>query len=133
MTLTLEGDGNDYVGKGLSGGKLVIYHPRQSEFVPEREHFDRKCLPVWRDERRGLYFWRDVAGESGFAVRNSGATAVVEEKGVGDHGCEYMTNGLVVVLGRTWAKFCGGHDGRNRVRTGSIWRFPDGALQPGGS
>jgi glutamate synthase (NADPH) large chain len=106
VTLTLEGDANDYVGKGLSGGKLIIYHPRQSEFVPEENILiGNVCL---YGATSGEAYFGGMAGER-FAVRNSGATAVVE--GVGDHGCEYMTNGLVVVLGRTGRNFAAGMTG----------------------
>ena len=106
VTLTLEGDANDYVGKGLSGGRLIIYHPRQSEFVPEENILiGNVCL---YGATGGEAFFGGMAGER-FAVRNSGATAVIE--GVGDHGCEYMTNGLVVVLGRTGRNFAAGMTG----------------------
>jgi glutamate synthase domain-containing protein 3 len=106
VTLTLEGDANDYVGKGLSGGKLIIYHPRKSEFVPEENILiGNVCL---YGATGGEAFFGGMAGER-FAVRNSGATAVVE--GVGDHGCEYMTNGLVVVLGNTGRNFAAGMTG----------------------
>ena len=106
VTLALEGDANDYVGKGLSGGRLVIYHPRKSEFVPEENILiGNVCL---YGATSGEAFFAGMAGER-FAVRNSGATAVVE--GVGDHGCEYMTNGLVVVLGRTGRNFAAGMTG----------------------
>jgi glutamate synthase domain-containing protein 2/glutamate synthase domain-containing protein 1/glutamate synthase domain-containing protein 3 len=106
VTLTLEGDGNDYVGKGLSGGRLVIYHPRKSEFVPEENILiGNVCL---YGATSGEAFFGGMAGER-FAVRNSGATTVVE--GVGDHGCEYMTNGLVIVLGRTGRNFAAGMTG----------------------
>jgi glutamate synthase (ferredoxin) len=106
VTLALEGDANDYVGKGLSGGKLLIYHPRQSEFVPEENILiGNVCL---YGATSGEAYFAGMAGER-FAVRNSGATAVVE--GVGDHGCEYMTNGLVVVLGRTGRNFAAGMTG----------------------
>src|SRR3984885_2090029 len=106
VTLALEGDANDYVGKGLSGGKLVIYHPRASEFVPEENILvGNVCL---YGATSGEAYFAGMAGER-FAVRNSGATAVVE--GVGDHGCEYMTNGLIVVLGRTGRNFAAGMTG----------------------
>ena len=106
VTLTLEGEANDYVGKGLSGGKLIIYPPRKSEFVPEENILvGNVCL---YGATSGEAFFSGMAGER-FAVRNSGATAVVE--GVGDHGCEYMTNGLVVVLGRTGRNFAAGMTG----------------------
>ena len=106
VTLTLEGQANDYVGKGLSGGKLVIYPPRQSRFVPEENILvGNVCL---YGATSGEAFFNGMAGER-FAVRNSGATAVVE--GVGDHGCEYMTNGLAVILGRTGRNFAAGMTG----------------------
>jgi glutamate synthase (NADPH) large chain len=106
VTLALEGDANDYVGKGLSGGKVVVYHPRQSEFVPEENILiGNVCL---YGATSGEAYFAGMAGER-FAVRNSGATTVVE--GVGDHGCEYMTNGLVVVLGRTGRNFAAGMTG----------------------
>jgi glutamate synthase (NADPH/NADH) large chain len=106
VTLTLEGDANDYVGKGLSGGRLIIYHARKSEFVPEENILiGNVCL---YGATSGEAFFGGMAGER-FAVRNSGATAVVE--GVGDHGCEYMTNGLVVVLGQTGRNFAAGMTG----------------------
>ena len=96
VTLELEGDANDYVGKGLSGGKLIVYPPRTSTFLPEENILVGNV--VLYGATSGEAFFNGVAGER-FAVRNSGATAVVE--GVGDHGCEYMTKGLVVVLGAT--------------------------------
>ncbi len=106
VTLTLEGDANDYVGKGLSGGKLVVFPPRQSTFLPEENILIGNV--VLYGATSGEAFFNGVAGER-FAVRNSGATAVVE--GVGDHGCEYMTKGLVVVLGRTGKNFAAGMSG----------------------
>src|SRR5487761_1571299 len=106
VTLTLEGEANDYVGKGLSGGRLIIYPPRESEFVTEENILiGNVCL---YGATSGEAFFNGMAGER-FAVRNSGATAVVE--GVGDHGCEYMTNGLVVVLGKTGRNFAAGMSG----------------------
>jgi glutamate synthase domain-containing protein 2/glutamate synthase domain-containing protein 1/glutamate synthase domain-containing protein 3 len=106
VTLTLEGEANDYVGKGLSGGRLVIYPPRKSEFVAEENILvGNVCL---YGATSGEVFFNGMAGER-FAVRNSGATAVVE--GVGDHGCEYMTRGLVVVLGKTGRNFAAGMTG----------------------
>ena len=113
VTLTLEGDANDYVGKGLSGGKLIVYPPRNSTFVPEENMLVGNV--VLYGATSGEAFFNGMAGER-FAVRNSGATAVVE--GVGDHGCEYMTKGLVVVLGRTGRNFARGHDRRHRVCAG---------------
>ncbi len=106
VTLTLEGEANDYVGKGLSGGRLIIYPPRKSRFVPEENILvGNVCL---YGATSGEVFFNGMAGER-FAVRNSGATAVVE--GVGDHGCEYMTRGLVVVLGKTGRNFAAGMTG----------------------
>jgi glutamate synthase (NADPH/NADH) large chain len=106
ITLTLAGDANDYVGKGLSGGRLVIYHPPNSKFIAEENILiGNVCL---YGATSGEVFFGGMAGER-FAVRNSGATAVVE--GVGDHGCEYMTNGLVVVLGKTGRNFAAGMTG----------------------
>ena len=106
VRLTLEGDANDYVGKGLSGGRLIIYPPRHSEFVPEENILiGNVCL---YGATSGEAYFNGMAGER-FAVRNSGATAVVE--GVGDHGCEYMTNGLVIVLGRAGRNFAAGMTG----------------------
>ena len=106
VTLTLEGDANDYVGKGLSGGKLVIYPPRSSAFLPE-ENILIGNVALY-GATGGEAFFNGMAGER-FAVRNSGATAVVE--GLGDHGCEYMTRGLVVVLGRCGRNFAAGMSG----------------------
>ena len=106
VSLTLEGDANDYVGKGLSGGKLVVFPPKSSSFLPEENILIGNV--VLYGATTGEAFFNGVAGER-FAVRNSGATAVVE--GVGDHGCEYMTNGLVVVLGSTGKNFAAGMSG----------------------
>ena len=102
----LEGDANDYVGKGLSGGKIIVYPPAASTFVPE-ENIIIGNVALYGATSGEAYF-RGVAGER-FAVRNSGAMAVVE--GVGDHGCEYMTGGRVVVLGRTGRNFAAGMSG----------------------
>jgi len=106
VTLELEGDANDYVGKGLSGGKLIVYPPRASTFLPE-ENIVIGNVALY-GATSGEAFLNGVAGER-FAVRNSGATAVVE--GLGDHGCEYMTNGLVVVLGKVGRNFAAGMSG----------------------
>ena len=106
VTLTLEGDANDYVGKGLSGGKIVVFPPKNSIFAPEENILVGNT--VLYGATSGEVYFNGVAGER-FAVRNSGATAVVE--GVGDHGCEYMTNGTVVVLGRTGRNFAAGMSG----------------------
>ena len=106
VTLKLEGDANDYVGKGLSGGHLVVYPPRDSGFAPE-ENILIGNVALY-GATGGEAFFNGVAGER-FAVRNSGATAVVE--GVGDHGCEYMTKGLVLVLGSCGRNFAAGMSG----------------------
>src|SRR3984893_464235 len=96
VALTLEGDANDYIGKGLSGGQLVVFPPREGTFVAEENILVGNV--VLYGATGGEAYFRGVAGER-FAVRNSGTLAVVE--GVGDHGCEYMTGGRVVVIGRT--------------------------------
>jgi len=106
VTLTLEGEANDYVGKGLSGGRVVIFPPKSSGFLPEESILVGNV--VLYGATSGEVFLNGVAGER-FAVRNSGATAVVE--GVGDHGCEYMTNGLVIVLGLCGRNFAAGMSG----------------------
>ena len=106
ITMTLEGDANDYIAKGLSGGRVVVYPSRQSRFVAE-ENIIVGNVALYGATSGEAYF-RGVAGER-FAVRNSGAHAVVE--GVGDHGCEYMTGGRVVVLGRTGRNFAAGMSG----------------------
>ena len=106
LTLELEGDANDYLGKGLSGGKIVVYPPKNSAFVPEDNILVGNVALYGATS--GTAFLNGVAGER-FCVRNSGATAVVE--GVGDHGCEYMTGGRVVVLGPTGRNFAAGMSG----------------------
>jgi len=106
ITLALEGDANDYVGKGLSGGRIVLAPPRRSTFAAEDNVIAGNVALYGATS--GEAFIRGVAGER-FAVRNSGAIAVVE--GVGDHGCEYMTGGRVVVLGRTGRNFAAGMSG----------------------
>ncbi len=106
ITLTLEGEANDYVGKGLSGGRIVMYPPRGSSFLPEESVLLGNVALYGATS--GEVFLSGVAGER-FAVRNSGATAVVE--GVGDHCCEYMTKGLVVVLGSCGRNFAAGMSG----------------------
>src|SRR6202521_1921655 len=106
VTLELEGECNDYVGKGLSGGRIVVYPPRDCPIVPEENIIVDNT--VLYGAISGEVFFRGVAGER-FAVRNSGATAVVE--GVGDHGCEYMTGGTVVVLGEAGRNFAAGMSG----------------------
>jgi len=106
VTLELEGDANDYVGKGLSGGRLIVYPPRTSTFLPE-ENILIGNVALYGATSGEAYF-NGMAGER-FAVRNSGATAVVE--GLGDHGCEYMTRGLVAVLGKVGRNFAAGMSG----------------------
>ena len=106
VTLELEGDANDYVGKGLSGGRLIIYPPSGSTFLPEENILIGNVALYGATS--GEAFLNGMAGER-FAVRNSGATAVVE--GLGDHGCEYMTRGLVVVLGKVGRNFAAGMSG----------------------
>jgi len=106
ITMTLEGDANDYFGKGLSGGRLVVFPPASAEFRAE-ENIIVGNVALY-GATGGEAFIRGVGGER-FAVRNSGASAVVE--GVGDHGCEYMTRGIVVVLGRTGRNFAAGMSG----------------------
>jgi glutamate synthase domain-containing protein 3 len=106
VTLELEGDSNDYLGKGLSGGRLIAYPPKTSSFLPEESILVGNV--VLYGATGGEVFLNGIAGER-FAVRNSGATAVVE--GVGDHGCEYMTNGTVLVLGATGRNFAAGMSG----------------------
>ncbi|MCA1597139.1 MAG: hypothetical protein LC772_12060, partial [Chloroflexi bacterium] len=106
ISLTLEGDANDYVGKGLSGGKIVIYPPRQSTFIAQ-DNILIGNVALYGATGGEAYF-RGKAGER-FAVRNSGAHAVVE--GAGDHCCEYMTGGIVVVLGKTGRNFAAGMSG----------------------
>jgi glutamate synthase (NADPH/NADH) large chain len=106
VTLELEGQANDYVGKGLSGGRIIAYPPRECAIVPEENIIVGNT--VLYGAISGELFLRGVAGER-FAVRNSGATAVVE--GCGDHGCEYMTGGTVVLLGKTGRNFAAGMSG----------------------
>ena len=106
VTLELEGDANDYFGKGLSGAKMIVYPHKESGFVAEENILIGNV--AFYGATSGKAFIRGKAGER-FAVRNSGATAVVE--GVGDHGCEYMTGGTVVVLGGTGRNFAAGMSG----------------------
>jgi glutamate synthase (NADPH/NADH) large chain len=106
VTFELDGDANDYVGKGLSGGRLVIRPPQQSGIVPEQSIIVGNTVLYGAID--GECYFRGVAGER-FAVRNSGAIAVIE--GAGDHCCEYMTGGVVVVLGRTGRNFAAGMSG----------------------
>ena len=106
ITLTVEGDANDYVGKGLSGGKIVIYPPKQSSFLAEENVIAGNVILY--GATGGEAYIRGIVAER-FAVRNSGAHAVVE--GIGDHGCEYMTGGRVVILGETGRNFGAGMSG----------------------
>ncbi|MFM8646195.1 MAG: glutamate synthase large subunit, partial [Methylocystis sp.] len=107
VTLRLEGEANDYVGKGISGGKIIVYPSRNAQKI-EPAHSIIVGNTVLYGAIAGECYFRGVAGER-FAVRNSGAMAVVE--GVGDHGCEYMTGGVVVVLGQTGRNFAAGMSG----------------------
>jgi len=106
ISLTLEGDANDYMGKGLSGGKIVVYPPKKATFVPEENILIGNVALYGATS--GKAFFRGKAGER-FCVRNSGAHTVVE--GTGDHCCEYMTGGVTVVLGRTGRNFGAGMSG----------------------
>ncbi|WP_377290915.1 glutamate synthase large subunit [Rhizobium sp. SG2393] len=106
VTFDLVGDGNDYVGKGLSGGRIIVRPPADSKIVPEQSIIVGNT--VLYGAIAGECYFNGVAGER-FAVRNSGAIAVVE--GVGDHGCEYMTGGVVVVIGETGRNFAAGMSG----------------------
>jgi glutamate synthase domain-containing protein 3 len=106
VTLRLVGDSNDYLGKGLSGGRIVVRTPEGSPFMSHENIIVGNT--VLYGATAGEVFINGVAGER-FCVRNSGVTAVVE--GVGDHGCEYMTGGLVVVLGKTGCNFAAGMSG----------------------
>ncbi len=106
ITLELEGDANDYFGKGLSGARLIAYPPKNASYIPE-ENIIIGNVALY-GATSGEAFIRGKAGER-FAVRNSGATVVVE--GVGDHGCEYMTGGVVVILGQTGNNFAAGMSG----------------------
>ena len=106
ITIRMEGDANDYVGKGLSGGKIIVYPSRSATFVPEENVLVGNV--VLYGATSGQAFFRGRAGER-FCVRNSGAHAVVE--GTGDHGCEYMTGGVAVVIGSTGRNFAAGMSG----------------------
>jgi glutamate synthase (NADPH/NADH) large chain len=107
VTLELEGEANDYVGKGLSGGKIVVYPPQEAKKLKPEESIIVGNTVLYGAIAGECYF-RGVAGER-FGVRNSGAIAVVE--GVGDHGCEYMTGGIIVVIGETGRNFAAGMSG----------------------
>ncbi len=126
VTMTLEGEANDYVGKGLSGGRVIVYPPRDAGFVAEENILIGNV--VLYGATSGEAFFNGMAGER-FAVRNSGAHAVVE--GVGDHGCEYMTNGLVIVLGSMRQKFRRRHERRHFLRLRRARRLHRKTLQPG--
>ncbi len=106
ITMLLEGDANDYLGKGLSGGKIAVFPPKNATFVPEENIIAGNVICYGAID--GEIYLRGVVGER-FCVRNSGARAVVE--GVGDHGCEYMTGGRVVVIGPTGRNFAAGMSG----------------------
>jgi glutamate synthase (NADPH/NADH) large chain len=106
ITMRLVGDANDYVGKGLSGGRIIVHPPEQSPFVPEENVIAGNVILYGATS--GEVYLRGIVGER-FCVRNSGATAVVE--GVGDHACEYMTGGRVIVLGMTGRNFGAGMSG----------------------
>jgi glutamate synthase domain-containing protein 3 len=106
LSLELDGEANDYVGKGLSGGRLIVRHPRAAQFIPDQTVLVGNT--VLYGATSGEAYFAGIAGER-FAVRNSGAIAVVE--GVGDHGCEYMTGGTVIVLGRVGRNFAAGMSG----------------------
>ena len=107
VTLRLSGEGNDYVGKGLSGGKLIIHPPEACKIEKAEENIIVGNTVLYGAISGEAYF-NGVGGER-FAVRNSGATAVIE--GLGDHGCEYMTGGIVVCLGKTGRNFAAGMSG----------------------
>ena len=104
--MTVEGDANDYVGKGLSGAKLIVYPPRHATFVPEKNILIGNVALY--GATAGEAYFRGIAGER-FCVRNSGARTVVE--GIGDHGCEYMTGGCAVIIGPTGRNFAAGMSG----------------------
>jgi glutamate synthase (NADPH/NADH) large chain len=119
MTLELSGDANDYLGKGLSGGTIVVYPPPESTFRAEENIIAGNV--AFYGATSGSAYIRGMAGER-FCVRNSGATAVVE--GVGDHGCEYMTGGMVVILGSTGRNFAAGMSGGIAYVLDELDEFP---------
>ena len=119
MSFTLEGDANDYFGKGLSGGKLILYPPTASTFAPEENMIVGNVALYGATQ--GEVFIRGMAGER-FGVRNSGVKAVVEA--VGDHGCEYMTGGTVVILGPTGRNFAAGMSGGVAYIYDEVGDFP---------
>jgi glutamate synthase (ferredoxin) len=106
VTMKLEGDSNDYIGKGLSGGKIIVVPPADAKFVPSENVIIGNV--AFYGAIKGEAYIRGTAGER-FCVRNSGMTAVVE--GIGDHGCEYMTGGYVAVIGKTGRNFAAGMSG----------------------
>jgi glutamate synthase domain-containing protein 3 len=118
VTLSVEGDANDYFAKGLSGGTVIIQPPAAASFAPEENILVGNV--VLYGATSGKAFIRGIAGER-FAVRNSGAEAVVE--GVGDHGCEYMTGGRVVILGPTGRNFAAGMSGGEAFVLDEAGRF----------
>jgi len=121
ITYTVEGNTNDYLGKGLSGGKLIIKKPAEADFIAEHNIIvGNVCL---FGAVKGEAYINGIAGER-FAVRNSGATAVVE--GVGDHGCEYMTGGRIVVLGDTGRNFAAGMSGGYAYVLNTTGKFTEG-------
>jgi glutamate synthase (ferredoxin) len=119
MTFTLEGDANDYLGKGLSGGKVIVFPPAGSSFLPEENIITGNV--AFYGATSGEAYLRGMAGER-FCVRNSGINAVVEA--VGDHGCEYMTGGRVVVLGPTGRNFAAGMSGGTAYVLDEAGDFP---------
>jgi glutamate synthase (NADPH/NADH) large chain len=119
VTLALTGDANDYVGKGLSGGRIIVRAPREANRDPTANIIVGNT--VLYGAIAGEAYFEGVAGER-FAVRNSGAVAVVE--GLGDHGCEYMTGGVVVVLGETGRNFAAGMSGGVAYVYDPEGRFP---------
>ncbi|HEX7767755.1 MAG TPA: glutamate synthase large subunit, partial [Nitrospira sp.] len=119
ITLTLEGESNDYIGKGLSGGKIIVFPPKNAIYTPE-ETILVGNTSLYGATQGEAYFY-GMAGER-FAVRNSGVRAVVE--GTGDHGCEYMTGGVVVVLGRTGRNFAAGMSGGVAFVLDELGKFP---------
>jgi glutamate synthase domain-containing protein 3 len=119
VTVRVEGDVNDYCGKGLSGGKIIVYPPREATFAAEKNIVAGNV--VLYGATSGELYLRGVAGER-FCVRNSGAHAVVE--GVGDHGCEYMTGGRAIILGETGRNFAAGMSGGIAYVLDEHGRFP---------
>ena len=119
VTLEVEGDANDYVGKGLSGGRVIIYPPKESRFRAEENILIGNVVLYGATD--GECFFRGIAAER-FCVRNSGATAVIE--GIGDHGCEYMTGGRAVILGETGVNFAAGMSGGIAYVWDPLGKFP---------